>query len=60
MTRKDYVAIAAAIRKEVDAGPNKNGHTITQKIAENIADVMIRDNQRFDRSRFFKACGITA
>ena len=40
MTRKDYVAIAAAIREQVTADANKHGHTITQQIAQRIADAM--------------------
>lgn len=58
MTRKDYVAIAAGIRAEVEAGPNKNGSTALQRVAERIAEVMAQDNPRFDRARFLKACGV--
>jgi hypothetical protein len=51
MTRKDYVAIAAAIAR---AQLNQD----CQMVADCIADVMARDNPRFDRARFLKACGV--
>ena len=63
MTKKDYIAIAAAIRdgalinldtlKDVEV----NGQTRRQ-IAALCANVFARDNGRFDRDRFFAACGL--
>lgn len=58
MTKKDYIAIAAAIREQVDADANKGGHSITRAIADRIADACARDNARFDRGRFLAACGV--
>ena len=55
MTRKDYVAIAEAIAK---ADRYDDGEMIAADIIERIADCMIRDNPRFDRARFLKACGV--
>lgn len=65
MTRKDYVAIAAVLRKRVDRLPDQ-GTTLEQRvrlaevleIAYRIADVFQRDNPRFDEDRFLKACGL--
>jgi len=57
MTRKDYVAIAAAIKN----APWSDGMTeefIESAIANAIADVFEQDNARFDRARFLKACGV--
>lgn len=51
MTRKDYEAIAKALNGlafSADKGASSRA----------IADVMARDNPRFDRERFLKACGI--
>jgi len=55
MTRKDYVAIAAAFK---NADKRDDGETIAASVMENIADAMARDNPRFDRARFLKACGV--
>lgn len=59
MTRKDYVAIAAAIRKEVIYSGSETT-TALKSVADSIADIMKRDNPRFDRSRFIDACGFGA
>jgi hypothetical protein len=67
MTRKDYVAIAAAIKaaRADITGKEPDEHHIdmldgTSLSAEHIAEVLKRDNPRFDRARFFAACGIAA
>jgi len=64
MTRKDYVAIAAALK-----GARLEGHGLnsasTRYISEqwalcvgHVAGVMANDNPRFDRARFLAACGV--
>lgn len=58
MTRKDYVAIAAAVRASLSATPGKQAPLLAQNIVESIACVMERDSPRFDRERFLKACGV--
>ena len=61
MTRKDYVAIAAALKQERDGySPHWNlnlfrAHTDACKA---VAGVMAADNPRFSRARFLTACGI--
>ncbi len=63
MTRKDYVAIAAAFAKSgtvAFTGAPLTGAALAQwqyDIAC-IADVFAADNARFDRARFIAACGI--
>jgi hypothetical protein len=60
MTRKDYVAIAAALnacRYHPDDGAETDW-ACCDIHARAIADVMARDNPRFDRARFLKACGV--
>ena len=54
MTRKDYVAIAAALKavREQATIPS------WQSCCECIAATMAADNPRFDRARFLKACGV--
>lgn len=48
MTRKDYVRLAEALRISESV----------EEAASNIADVLKRDNPRFDRARFYAACGL--
>lgn len=55
MTRKDYVLIAEAIRKETDSSVT-DSH-IVRRVAYAIADVLQRDNIRFNSETFIKACG---
>lgn len=52
MTKKDYVLIAS-----VFANHDNEIRSIAD-VAEGLADMLERDNPRFDRSRFLKACGI--
>lgn len=60
MTRKDYVAIAAAIRREVEQWPEHGTHwNMARAIADSVAAAMKADNPRFDRERFLSACGFT-
>ena len=60
MSRKDYEAIAAAIREEYDAWAAEGdsgtaGTTALATAAENIADALAADNPRFDREKFLNA-----
>jgi hypothetical protein len=48
MSRRDYIALAEAIRAEA-------GSSMANKIAAKIADVLAADNPRFDRQRFLSA-----
>ena len=61
MTRKDYVAIAAALKFERDGySPNWDtnlfrAHTDACKA---VSRAMAQDNPRFNRARFLTACGV--
>lgn len=63
MTKKDYIAIAAVIRDgalinlETLRDVEVNGQTRRQ-IAGTMANMLARDNDRFDREHFLKACGV--
>lgn len=59
MTRKDYEALAAAIREEYDgfAGFPRQQFAL-QSVASRIADALYEDNPRFNREKFlFVALG---
>lgn len=65
MTRKDYVSIAAILAKRgchiaQDNNFAEGWHAATSAITHAMADMLARDNQRFDRERFLKACGINS
>lgn len=65
MTRKDFNAIAAAIKatldKNLDMGIYKDDSAILgiKEAAEAVANVCAESNSRFDRTRFLTACGVT-
>ena len=63
MTKKDYVAIPAAVHK---AHTQHNGFNVSLRpvqtmslYAGNLADMLQQENPRFDRARFLEACGTT-
>jgi hypothetical protein len=69
MTKKDYVKIAAALAqhapsgapawaKSADADCKRAMARVWSLCCTNIADVMAGDNPRFDRARFYAACGL--
>lgn len=53
MTRKDYQLLASHIDEAVARG------CITAEGVGWIADALEHDNWKFDRRRFFKACGVS-
>lgn len=66
MTRKDYQLIAEAIREArsispgaVVVAPSTRYHDDgVDTAARYLASALERDNPRFDRARFLKACGV--
>ena len=56
LSRKVYEAQAAIIKKRVVAG--KVGQDFCYELATELAQYFASDNPRFDRGRFFKACGV--
>ena len=54
MSRKDYIAIANIIRK------CKHGISTAsqQKLAEELCELFLFDNERFDSEKFLEACGL--
>ncbi len=61
MSRKDYIAIAAAIHKAwMDGPPDMQivRFDTAREIAAAYAKLAKRDNPDFDRARFLTACGV--
>lgn len=64
MTKKDFEAIASIISQHetdfMDCHEQaESAATITRtRIAEDLADLFVEDNPRFDRDRFLAACGL--
>jgi hypothetical protein len=63
MTRKDYVALAAALRDTLLINLSTPDQLAGAKAAHHsavtrVAVVLARDNPRFDRARFLAACGV--
>lgn len=60
MTRKDYILIAEALKEaRAEALALRAGAGVGVTIAAvRLADALARDNPRFDRERFLKACGV--
>jgi len=56
LSRKVYEAQAAIIKKRVVAG--KVGQDFCYELATELAQYFASDNPRFDRERFFEACGL--
>lgn len=61
MTKKDFITFAKAIKdlRRFDSTYDKDGDAVVKvkHVEEMCADIFSRDNGRFDRDRFFKACG---
>lgn len=56
MTRKDYVKLAAALRHSHQiSGSDPKTH---RAYVEQVAEVLYRDNDRFDPHRFYEASGV--
>lgn len=65
MTKKDYELVAAAIKVEAERIPPgmsgkelKEQRTTMLRLANDFSDRAMKDNPRFDRTRFYRACGL--
>lgn len=59
MTRKDYQAIAKIFDAEISVRKDTTpGALAIKSVVYGLADIFARDNPRFDREKFYTACGI--
>ena len=62
MTKKDYILIADVIRTVYEAEHNMLLNHDTSKairvLAKMLTEGLARENTRFDKEKFLKACGI--
>jgi len=64
MSRKHYIAVAAAIKTIIDGSNTdikSDGSAIRStavKIAQDFARIACEDNSNFDTGRFYRACGM--
>ncbi len=58
MSRKHYIAVAAILAGERALATTDAERRNVDNIARSLADVFKRDNGRFDRQRFYDACGM--
>jgi len=61
LSRKVYEAQAAIIKKHVGKAYKTNDHKLDEvcyDMACELANYFEKDNPRFDRGRFFEACGL--
>ena len=57
MTRKDYVAIAESISTFRRDWANDEAYLVaSEMIADRLANVFAKDNERFDFDKFMEAC----
>lgn len=60
MTKKDYKLIANAFAAVTEIHAHSDQYTkhIIRQVAKELAVDLLRDNPRFDRDKFFEACGL--
>ena len=58
MSKKDYDAIAAAIKRAIEQTQTPNEKRLIQNMASEIAAYMTTDNAGFNPVHFFKAAGM--
>lgn len=61
MTRKDYEMIAKALKTQIEISrtySEQDGEFAVVNIAFDLIEDLAKDNPRFDKDRFLKACGV--
>lgn len=60
VSKKHFEAIAAELHAARKLDSNPPARQAVERVAEGLANIFARENPRFDRARFLKACGLTA
>lgn len=60
LTKKDYVAIAAILAKEIETKGHPRAVTTLRTVAVALAEYFRKDNPRFDETRFLNATKVFA
>jgi cell fate (sporulation/competence/biofilm development) regulator YmcA (YheA/YmcA/DUF963 family) len=58
MTRKDYIATADILETMVSSTDTVEEMNLAIDAIDAFAEMFAKDNPRFDRTRFVRACGI--
>ena len=58
MSRKTYIEAAAILAGERALARDDHERRTIDNIARSLADMFKQDNGRFDRQRFYAACGM--
>jgi len=59
MTRKDYVKFAELAKTHLTDKSNQPAdYAVLKVFIDGIVDILAEDNPRFDRVKFYKACGV--
>jgi len=60
ISKKHSEAIADELRAARDLDSNMAAQQAVERVAEGLSVVFARENPRFDKAQFLKACGVTA
>ena len=58
MTKKDYIKIAALLKRQRDSTLELTKDDILDSIGFDLAFIFSEDNPRFDEERFYEAAGV--
>jgi hypothetical protein len=57
MSKKDYIAIAAAIKASARPATSETDASIAE-LSRRLSSIFAAENPRFDHARFLAACGV--
>ena len=57
MTKKDYIRLASALSRVKPIESDRQKMSVWKNVVAEIAYELLCDNGRFDKEKFYKACG---